>query len=556
MSTAFSFARPIRECVASLAHEYTRCGLRRALQPSVERSGLEGAVVHKVLCVQHEFEQNHVHFYVWPTVKQMELAGFDMLHTANQEVYVHRVLGMALESLKSREYALVERYLTAVRAEQECGVRLSLHVTDARVDEVCTLENSGERRAQLAAYLDALLCSLLPSEAASPTRIGHKLLQSVHMFVTSGRAYMALKLLQLMRALEHYPAEFTSRLDLRCRGTPLVSAEDERALLDAEAAVSAVPPLLATLGGSIVIGAVADHFGVRMDVEHMMRELFAGSSADLGARVEFLLSWATETCSESRTLDDFFTAQEAHVAAVRERKLKREAKGLPPDVPDPEGTPSQRKQRLTRASVARADLFVCAFPAAVCSLFLPLGKPIVVWTMIRIDRDYCDRMHLDEMVLGRADHANGAVERSETQRGFGEWMRFVADASRSTPQEGGGTTYRLKYSGRWPNCENIACVADAPWSQLTMEAKCTRTEDCTGFTFALLANSAELGQGCLKRCGTKEFGGYGTSDAEGLRYDYWMKVRPVQQRARVVVMTNNHYDTEYIKYFGGVALQV
>ena len=60
--------------------------------------------------------------------------------------------------------------------------------------------------------------------------------------------------------------------------------------------------------------------------------------------------------------------------------------------------------------------------------------------------------------------------------------------------------YRVKYSGTWPNCENLACLDERTLAQ--MRQKCDEDPTCTGFTFE---QDADFSGGCLKACGDVEF---------------------------------------------------
>ena len=72
--------------------------------------------------------------------------------------------------------------------------------------------------------------------------------------------------------------------------------------------------------------------------------------------------------------------------------------------------------------------------------------------------------------------------------------------------------YRVKHSGRWPNCENIACFEQR--SAVQLRQACDENPTCTGFTFE---QHAVLSGGCLKACGDREFGGFSEGD-----YEYFM----------------------------------
>jgi len=75
-----------------------------------------------------------------------------------------------------------------------------------------------------------------------------------------------------------------------------------------------------------------------------------------------------------------------------------------------------------------------------------------------------------------------------------------------------GNTYIQKYAKKWPHCSNVKCLNG---SINTFESECNKYDDCTGFSFT---SNSSTGGGCLKRCGTKEFGGYGYNS-----HGYWAK---------------------------------
>ena len=82
-------------------------------------------------------------------------------------------------------------------------------------------------------------------------------------------------------------------------------------------------------------------------------------------------------------------------------------------------------------------------------------------------------------------------------------LLFDTDGASS---EGSALHYRAKYSGRWPNCENIECFSAR--TSMQMSKACDASSKCTGFTFGRAAVSG----GCLKACGAVEFGGFGEGD--------------------------------------------
>jgi hypothetical protein len=73
--------------------------------------------------------------------------------------------------------------------------------------------------------------------------------------------------------------------------------------------------------------------------------------------------------------------------------------------------------------------------------------------------------------------------------------------------------YTKKYSKKWPHCSNIECPGT--FSKASYEAMCNNFKTCTGFSFTA---GKDKGKGCLKKCGKKEFNGFGLNT-----YDYWVK---------------------------------
>lgn len=72
--------------------------------------------------------------------------------------------------------------------------------------------------------------------------------------------------------------------------------------------------------------------------------------------------------------------------------------------------------------------------------------------------------------------------------------------------------YSKKYAMKWPHCTNIRCMSG---SKCQMEVECTKHRDCTGFSFS---TGAVNGNGCIKKCGRAEFGGFGVRT-----HDYYAK---------------------------------
>jgi hypothetical protein len=71
--------------------------------------------------------------------------------------------------------------------------------------------------------------------------------------------------------------------------------------------------------------------------------------------------------------------------------------------------------------------------------------------------------------------------------------------------------YVTKLVGKWPHCSNIQCLAGRTLAE--MQSACDAAELCSGFSFT---QNASVGDGCLKDCGVREYGGYGKGDS-----DYW-----------------------------------
>merc|ERR1712106_1106587 len=76
-------------------------------------------------------------------------------------------------------------------------------------------------------------------------------------------------------------------------------------------------------------------------------------------------------------------------------------------------------------------------------------------------------------------------------------------------------SFKAKYIKKWPHCKNISCTPNGT-TKASMEAMCRSDSDCTGFSFSTGLNT---GWGCLKKCGSKEFGGFGATT-----HDYWAEV--------------------------------
>merc|ERR1712159_154389 len=90
----------------------------------------------------------------------------------------------------------------------------------------------------------------------------------------------------------------------------------------------------------------------------------------------------------------------------------------------------------------------------------------------------------------------------------------TADPTTWKPGPNETPVYNIKYTKKWPHCSNVgACIKG---SKCALEAACNAAgKECTGFSFT---TGAVVGNGCLKKCGNAEFGGFGT----GTR-DYYAK---------------------------------
>ena len=90
-------------------------------------------------------------------------------------------------------------------------------------------------------------------------------------------------------------------------------------------------------------------------------------------------------------------------------------------------------------------------------------------------------------------------------------VRHVDDA--------GAARYHLKYSGTWPDCRNVACFDQRTATQ--MRQACDEKLACTGYTFA---QSGVVGDGCLKDCGTGEFGAISQGE-----YDFFVHTQRIER---------------------------
>ena len=91
-----------------------------------------------------------------------------------------------------------------------------------------------------------------------------------------------------------------------------------------------------------------------------------------------------------------------------------------------------------------------------------------------------------------------------------------------------GSVYTKKYNRKWPHCSNVACYSANTFAYY--QHLCDKRSDCTGFSFnhgAAADAHVYTGGGCLKRCGSRESGGYGYNS-----HDYWVKNPPRQGDTR------------------------
>merc|ERR1711959_58834 len=90
----------------------------------------------------------------------------------------------------------------------------------------------------------------------------------------------------------------------------------------------------------------------------------------------------------------------------------------------------------------------------------------------------------------------------------------TADPTTWKPGPNETPVYNKKYTKKWPHCSNGgACIKG---SKCALEAACNAAgKECTGFSFT---TGAVVGNGCLKKCGNAEFGGFGTGT-----HDYYAK---------------------------------
>jgi len=89
---------------------------------------------------------------------------------------------------------------------------------------------------------------------------------------------------------------------------------------------------------------------------------------------------------------------------------------------------------------------------------------------------------------------------------------YVKTCAKQPPKP--ACSFEAKYIKRWPHCKNIKCTPNST-TKASMEAMCRSYSDCTGFSFS---TGASKGWGCLKKCGSREFGGFGATT-----HDYWAK---------------------------------
>jgi hypothetical protein len=83
----------------------------------------------------------------------------------------------------------------------------------------------------------------------------------------------------------------------------------------------------------------------------------------------------------------------------------------------------------------------------------------------------------------------------------------------SSAKQRDARAYTLKGIGSWPHCTNIKCIAGRTPAE--MQSACDGATGCTGSTFT---QNVPVGDGCLKDCGGREYGGCGEGGS-----DYWTR---------------------------------
>lgn len=78
--------------------------------------------------------------------------------------------------------------------------------------------------------------------------------------------------------------------------------------------------------------------------------------------------------------------------------------------------------------------------------------------------------------------------------------------------------YKRKYYKKWPHCRNLGACFNNKTTMEAAEKLCDKYALCSGFSFE---TSVYVGAGCLKNCGTREFGGWGYNT-----HDYWLRPEP------------------------------
>jgi len=71
-----------------------------------------------------------------------------------------------------------------------------------------------------------------------------------------------------------------------------------------------------------------------------------------------------------------------------------------------------------------------------------------------------------------------------------------------------------------------------------MEGECNSLTECTGFSFS--ADAAEGTTGCFKKCGKKEFAGYGYGS-----HDYWLKPATPKTASKKTASKKTAFPTRY-----------
>jgi hypothetical protein len=103
-------------------------------------------------------------------------------------------------------------------------------------------------------------------------------------------------------------------------------------------------------------------------------------------------------------------------------------------------------------------------------------------------------------------HCTAEAQHAAAVRNIGHGHLAQKNCAKHAP------SFKIKYSKKWPHCHNVKCMHGTTKS---MQAECLKHKSCTGFSFT---HGKSHGSGCLKKCGSREFGGYGRGS-----HDYWAR---------------------------------